>query len=241
MLAAIARCRCRTRRGDWPCDDCRREPRAYQCARRTMKRVLLVSDPLCSWCWAFTPEFERAKGLLRDRVEFDLLLGGINVGAGHPLGDAAQKRFDSLWKQVAEVTGQRFSHRLPSPPFVYNSTRACVALHAARIVTGQPPFDFLHALQSRFFLSGEDVTAPELLADVANEIGVPREQFRQAFTDPGVEAVAREEFAESKRYGTNALPSVLVDDDNGRHLFAGGWMTAEQLTQDVEAWLARSG
>ena len=205
-----------------------------------MKRVLIVSDPLCSWCWAFAPQYERAMHTLVDRVEFDLLLGGINVGAAHPLGDAAQARFDSLWKQVAEVTGQRFSHRLPAPPFVYNSTRACVALHAARIVTGKPSFDYLHALQARFFLNGEDVTAPELLVEVANDIGVARAPFMQAFTDPGVEAVAREEFAESKRYGTNALPSVLVDDGNVRRLFAGGWMSAEQLTRDVEAWLDRT-
>ena len=204
----------------------------------TARRVLLVSDPLCSWCWAFTPEFEGSMRALHGRVDFDLLLGGINLGASHPLGDAAQARFDRLWRQVTETTGQTFSHRLP-PAFVYNSTRACVALHAFRALTGAPPFTFLHVLQERFFAHGEDVTAPELLAEVANELGVARDRFATACADPLIEARTQQEFAESKRYGTNALPSVLVEDANGRRLFAGGWMSTAQLTADVEAWLAR--
>jgi putative protein-disulfide isomerase len=203
----------------------------------TTKRVLLVSDPLCSWCWAFTPEYEAAMRVLEKRVAFDLLLGGINLGASLPLGDAAQARFDRLWKQVAETTGQKFSHRLPTA-FVYNSTRACIALHAFRSLTGTPPFQFLHVLQERFFAHGEDVTAPGLLADVAVELGVPRAAFTDACADPLIEAKTLEEFAESKRYGTNALPSVLVEDGNGRRLFAGGWMSAAQMTTDVETWLA---
>src|SRR5262245_60663644 len=202
------------------------------------KRVLLVSDPLCSWCWAFTPEYEGAMRALDGRVEFDLLLGGINLGASQPLGDAAQVRFDRLWKQVTETTGQTFSHRLP-PGFIYNSTRACIALHAYRSVTGAPPFEFLHVLQERFFGRGEDVTAPDLLADVACDLGVARDAFAAACADPLVETRTQQEFAESKRYGTNALPSVLIEDAKGRRLFAGGWMTTEQLTTDVEAWLAR--
>jgi putative protein-disulfide isomerase len=203
-----------------------------------MRRVLLVSDPLCSWCWAFTPEFEDAMRTLAARVDFDLLLGGINLGASHPLGDAAQARFDRLWNEVFETTGQTFSHRLP-PDFVYNSTRPCIALHAFRSLTGAPPFEFLHILQERFFAHGEDVTAAALLSDVAVQLGVSRAAFEDACADPAIEARTLQEFAESKRYGTNALPSVLIEDESGRRLFAGGWMSAAQLTSDVETWLAR--
>ena len=204
-----------------------------------MKQVWLVSDPLCSWCWAFAPQFEEARARLSGRVAFDLLLGGINVGATHPLADVARARFTDLWNRVTETTGQTFSHRFPGETFVYNSTRACVAVHALRRITGRPPFDYLYELQRRFFIEGEDVTQSDVLADAANEVGVARAAFLSALRDPALEFIARDEFDESKRYGTHALPSVLVEDGGRRRLFAGGWMTADQLAQDLGAWLSR--
>ena len=130
---------------------------------------------------------------LAPRVDFDLLLGGINLGASRPLGDAAQSRFDRLWKEVFETTGQTFSHRLP-PDFVYNSTRPCIALHAFRSITGAPPFEFLHILQERFFVHGEDVTAAALLRDVASgELKVVIDR-----TFPLSEAAAAHEYIESR-------------------------------------------
>lgn len=204
------------------------------------QRVIFVSDPLCSWCWAMAPQLRDTMSALEGRVEFDLLLGGINVGGGEPVGDRGRRRFAELWPRVTETTGQTFSQRLPEGAFVYNSMRACVAIHAIRRITGEPPFEYLHELQARFFLEAEDITQPGSLADAAERLGIDRARFLDELANAALTDVAIAEFAESKRYGTHALPSVLVDSASGRRLFAGGWVSAAQLTHDLESWLARS-
>lgn len=204
------------------------------------RRVIFVSDPLCSWCWAMAPHVRDTISALADRVQFDLLLGGINVGGDQPVGDRGRRRFAELWPRVTETTGQTFSHRLPEGNFVYNSLRACIGVEAMRQLTGKPPFEYLHQLQARFFVQAEDITCPDVLADAAAERGVDRAQFLGRLADDTLPWAVQEQFVESKRYGTNALPSVLVDSDAGRRLFAGGWVSAPQLVSDIEAWLARA-
>ncbi len=55
-----------------------------------------------------------------------------------------------------------------------------------------------------------------------------------------VRARTRCQIVNSGRYGTNALPSVLVSDDGAEfRLFAGGFMDAAQLEGGIERWLAQ--
>ena len=205
-----------------------------------MNKVILVTDPLCSWCWAIAPQFRETMERLGDRVAFDFMLGGINVTATRPLGDLARSRFTELWRRVTDVTGQTFG-RLPSSELVYNSTRPCVAIHAARQVRDAPPFDYLHDLQARFFSRGEDITDVGVLIEGAESLGIDAERVRRGLADAAVLARTIDEFAISKSYGTHALPSVLIETRAGRRLFSGGWMNADTLVHDLDAWFAREG
>src|SRR5262245_61909477 len=103
-------------------------------------RVLFVTDPMCSWCWGMASQIERVRHDAGGEFEFDILLGGINVAATQPVTDFARQRLALIWRTVVEVTDARFGPGLPGGEFVYNSTRACLAVEAARSVLAGPPF-----------------------------------------------------------------------------------------------------
>lgn len=167
-----------------------------------------------------------------DRYHFDFALGGINVDAERPVSDRARTYLQRLWRSVEETTGTQFAAQVPTG-FIYNSTPACRAVHAMRELRGAPPFGYLHALQQAFFQHGHDIGASDLLAGMASDFGVARADFVAACESPAVEARLRREFAESRRYGTNALPSVLVDGGDGPRLLAGGYVSAAVLRETL--------
>ena len=72
----------------------------------TPVRIVLVTDPMCSWCWGMADEFNEAMSTLQEGVEFDLLLGGINTHGTQPIGAYGRRYLMRLWREVADTTGQ---------------------------------------------------------------------------------------------------------------------------------------
>lgn len=201
-------------------------------------KVLIVTDPLCSWCWGMAPAVEEAMQGLAADVEFDLLLGGINLHATRPVGDYGRGLLNHIWREVAATTGQQFGFALPHG-MVYNSLRPCLAVAGVRRALGRPPFGYLHRLQQQLFVESCDVTDPTLLAATADELGLPGEAVREALADAGLAAELRAEFERARSYGTHAMPSVVVELDGRRELLAGGYADAAMLESLVRDRLAR--
>ena len=206
----------------------------------SMRRVLFVSDPLCSWCWAMADAVDEVRRRFAGRVEFDLMMGGINTAATLPLVPAMQPRFVELWRNVAAVTGQRFALRLPADDaFVYNSVPACRAVATARLLSGEPPFAYLHALQSAFFLDAMSITRLDVQTALAEQLGFAGGRFADVYRLESTATALRTEMAAARGHGTNALPSVLTETEDGRRLLAGGYVDADMLTQLLQDWLVR--
>jgi putative protein-disulfide isomerase len=192
-------------------------------------KVVFVTDPMCSWCWGMAADLERTRRDSAAVFDFDVLLGGINVASKQPITDFARSRLASIWRTVNEVTAARFGPGLPVGDFVYNSTRACVAVEAVRSLIHRPPFEYLLRLQRRFFVDGVDVTGSELLRDEATAIGVDADEFDAAVAAPLILTRVRDGFALAKSHGTAALPSVLLEVDGVRRLVAGGYVDSPTL------------
>ena len=201
-------------------------------------KVLIVTDPLCSWCWGMAPAVEEAIQSLAGDVEFDLMLGGINPQSTRPVGDYGRRLLNHIWREVAATTGQQFAFALPEG-IVYNSLRPCLAVAGLRRTLGRPPFGYLHRLQQLLFVESRDVTDPALLTATADELGLPGAAVGQALADADLAAELRSEFDRARSYGTHAMPSVVVELAGQRELLAGGYVDAAMLESVVRARLER--
>jgi putative protein-disulfide isomerase len=199
--------------------------------------VIVVTDPLCSWCWGISAAVEEAAARLAGEVAFDILLGGINTHGTQPIGDYGRRYLAHIWREVKATTGQPFAFIVPDG-MIYNSTLPCLAIAAVRRETGRSPFGFLHRLQQLFFAQGVDINDATLLARTAEEFGVPAPVLREGLADPELLAGLQAEFENSRIYGTQALPSLLVEQAGERRLLAGGYADAATLEAMVRARLA---
>ena len=201
-----------------------------------MLKAIVVTDPMCSWCWGMAKAIEESAHTLAGRVEFDLLLGGINVHGSQPIGDYGRRYLMKIWTEVHEVTGQTFGFRLPEE-FVYNSTLACVAVQAVRRRSGRAPFGFLHRLQQALFEGGENINDPAVLEALAAEFGWQQGELSTELDDKHLHEQVAEQFSSSRSYGTNALPAVLIENDGHRKLLLGGFADSAMLVELLSARL----
>ena len=201
--------------------------------------VFIVTDPLCSWCWGMAGAVEEAAHELRDEVEFDLLLGGINTRATQPLGEFGQRHLLKIWREVHATTGQQFGFRLPDD-FVYNSTLPCIAIEAIRRRIQRPPFGYLHRLQQCLFAEGRNINDGALLNEVARDFGMAKDQLAAELADSELRTAVAEQFNSSRCYGTNALPNLVVQDARKRSLLLGGYADSEMLVTLIRERVAQS-
>ncbi|MDA1075311.1 MAG: DsbA family protein [Proteobacteria bacterium] len=194
-------------------------------------RVLVVTDPMCSWCWGMSGAVEQAIGQTPE-IQWDFLLGGVNTHATHPIGEYGRKHLMRLWHEVHATTGQAFGFRLPDE-LVYNSTLCCMAVHIVREHTGRPPFGYLHRLQQMFFCEGVNINDVSVLAGAAQEFGVPASVMIVDLGKTRYRELARFEFETAREYGTNALPSLLWEVQGERVLIGGGYMDQQTLVQTI--------
>jgi len=175
-------------------------------------------------------EFNRARTQLARRVEFDLMLGGINTHGTQPIGDYGRRFLMRLWREVADTTGQEFGFTLPDV-YVHNSALACMAIEVLREHLGEAPFDYLHALQAEFFRHGRNINDIELLGRIAEPYGVSRAELQSRVYQPGLQARVKFQFDHASAFGTNALPSLLIERGGKLQLFAGGYVDAAMLAE----------
>ena len=49
------------------------------------------ADPMCSWCWGFSPVIARVKEEYGDRIRLSLNLGGLRPGASPPMAETQRQ------------------------------------------------------------------------------------------------------------------------------------------------------
>ena len=191
-------------------------------------KVLIVTDPMCSWCWGMSPAVEQAAAGLAGVADFEILLGGVNTRTTQPVGAYGRRHLTHVWREVRATTGQQFSFVVPDG-LIYNSTWPCLAVAAVRRALGRAPFGYLHRLQQLLFVDARDINDRALLAATATEFGVAADVVHRGLEDSALVDVVREEFAHARRYGTSALPSVLIERGGARSLLAGGYLDGAML------------
>jgi putative protein-disulfide isomerase len=200
-------------------------------------RILVVTDPMCSWCWGMSGEVELAAARLVGSVDFDLLLGGVNTHASQPIGQFGRNHLMEIWRDVQATTGQAFGFRLPDV-LIYNSTGPCLAVEAVRDCVGAPPFGYLHRLQQQFFVEGLDVGMHALQRSTAVEFGIAADMFDERVESARVRGLVEFQFTTSRSFGTNALPALLWEQGGERSLLAGGYADAEMICELARQHLA---
>lgn len=205
-------------------------------------RLLYVMDPMCSWCWGFA---EVAEALVTQAqaggMKLQLVVGGLRTGSGAALDPATRRYILEHWQAVAQTTGQpfRFHDALPDG-FVYDTEPACRAVVAARSLDPDSAWCLVKLIQQAFYLDGRDVTKASILTELAEQAGLPRIEFAEAFDSPEQHAATAADFAWVQDLGIAGFPTLLAERNGQLALLTNGYQSLEELSPMLSRWLERA-
>ena len=205
-------------------------------------RLLYVMDPMCSWCWGFAPvaqalvEQAQAAG-----VEVHLVVGGLRTGSGSALEPTTRRYILEHWQAVNETTGQPFSFEGALPEgFVYDTEPACRAIVTARSLAADCAWNLLKLIQQAFYVEGRDVTHASVLVELAEQAGVPRIEFAEAFDRAEQHAATAADFNWVQDLGIAGFPTLLAERNGQLALLTNGYQPLDVLSPLLGRWLERA-
>jgi putative protein-disulfide isomerase len=197
------------------------------------------ADPMCSWCWGFSPVVEAVRNEYRDRMKIALVLGGLRPGETAPMTVAGRAEILHHWHQVHERTGQAFRFEgAMAEGFVYDTEPASRAVVAVGGIEPESIFAMFKAIQSAFYAAGRDVTQPEVLTDLAVKLGVTPVRFLPAFDSDAAKAKTQAHFKQARQAGVHGFPTLILQQGDQLHRITDGWRPLADVCAMIDAHLA---
>lgn len=205
--------------------------------RKHNPHLIYFADPMCSWCWGFSPVITDMEQTFELPVR--MVMGGLRAGTTTPMNDSDKASMREHWERVHAMTGQPFDWRFfERDDFVYDTEPACRAVVALRR-HGQG-LAALHRMQQAFYARNLDVTDSAQLARVAAESGLEGDRFLEAWHSDEVTEETRWDFSLTWSSGVRGFPTLAAgtDKDETYNLITRGYQPRDAVFPIVERWLA---
>ncbi len=201
-----------------------------------------VADPMCSWCWGFSPVIEAVREAYHDRLKIALVLGGLRPGTLTPMTAAARDDILHHWHQVHERTGQpfQFDGALPEG-FIYDTEPASRAVVTVGGLDPSKIFAMFKAIQSAFYAAGRDVTQTAVLAELAAGLGIDASAFLAAFDSDAARARTQAHFTQARKAGARGFPTLILQRGEQIDRIADGCLPLETVRAELDRLLVRPG
>jgi len=203
--------------------------------------LIYVGDPMCSWCYGFAAPLDE---LLADPqgaapLQLALVMGGLRPFTAEPIAPARADELVGHWHHVAQASGQPFvdapNTAMHRPGFIYDTEPASRATVTVRSLWPQQVWRYFKAVQHAFYAEGRNVVEPAVLADLAEQLGLPRTEFANAFASQAMRDATLQDFQQSQAWGIRGFPTLVAEHGDHLHLVGSGFMPIATLRDKLAA------
>lgn len=203
--------------------------------------LVYFADPMCSWCWGFSPVIDAIARRHPD-LPIRLVLGGLRPFTETPMDEQAKAKTRQHWQHVEAASGQPFDYGFfDREGFVYDTEPAARAVVAARRLDAGHAFPLNRRIAHAFYAENRDVTDADVLTALAAAEGLDTEAFAAVLNDDATRQETLADFAVSQASGVTGFPTLVAgpagQDAAGYVAIAIGFRQAEAVLDAVEEFV----
>ena len=196
------------------------------------------ADPMCSWCWGFSPVIAEVKKNFANRIKIALVMGGLQPGETNVLPEESREEIFHHWQQVEKASGQNFLYENAlAEGFIYNTEPACRAVITVGLIEPGKKFTYLNMIQSAFYANNQNITQIACLQQLAAECGIDAEAFSRLFNDDKQRETTEKNFQFTKKAGVQGFPTLILNIGEQLHDITRGYQNYEKIAAMLEKHL----
>lgn len=202
-------------------------------------KVYYFTDPMCSWCYGFSPIVKKLKENYPE-IDLQIVSGGFSPSSKQKVDEEYREFLLFHWKNVEARSGQYFNHAMKfvSDTFCYDTEPSSRALTVMQTLVPGQDFEYLSLMQTAFYADGNDITDGDVLAQLATKLGANYDAFLVSFNSDEMKLKTRQGFQFSRRLGVRGFPTMLNLQDGKVTILTRGFATFDELKPIIDAQMA---
>lgn len=184
---------------------------------RPVTRLYYVHDPMCSWCYAFAPVWERIRAALPTGIEVERVLGGLAPDTDEPMPAQMRAYLQQTWRRIeAAVPGTVFNFDFWTQTTPRRSTYpACRAVLTAKHFDAALERPMIAAIQRAYYREARNPADLDTLVALGAGLGLDAEHFREWLSSDACELELRRNITRARGLGVLGFPSLVLATAQG--------------------------
>ncbi|MBB1489250.1 DsbA family protein [Oceanospirillum sediminis] len=202
--------------------------------------LIYVADPMCSWCHAYAPVYQRIReGFLADYADrmasksSFVVTGGLAPDSDEPMPEEQQQYIRGIWQKIEATTGTRFNYDFWEQCVPRRSTwPACRAVIAARAQGLE--LEMLTAIQQDYYQQAKNPSDWPVLEDCARSVPtMDIAQFIREYERIHREQVLEREVEFIRRLGVQGFPTLIIKQKGSWSALPVDYLSAESALEAI--------
>lgn len=196
-------------------------------------KLIYVFDPLCTWCYAFSPILQQFCENHIGEFDISVISGGmvreINAGALKDVAPFLKTSIESVKSKSGISFGTSFLKNLESGEMIMDSRPMSYALCIVKKYQPEKQFEFASLLQKSIYLDGKHPCDEDNLLNLADIIGMDREIFANELNSEEIKYETNSDFQWVESLNISGFPALIVEKNEELFLMAKGYTPVEHL------------
>jgi len=190
------------------------------------------ADPMCSWCWGFSPVIKHIKEVFSEKINISLNLGGLRPGTSEQISSTLRDEILHHWHEVHHLTGQKFNFDDAMPTgFIYDTEPASRAVLSFGKLQPKNTLDYFSSIQSAFYTQNRDVTQEPVLVELVESFGIESQTFQELFISAEMRSLTQEHFKRSRQANVRGFPTLIFQKGKNIETLSRGYVPWENISE----------
>jgi putative protein-disulfide isomerase len=201
--------------------------------------LLYIYDPLCGWCYGFSPVIQEFAEKHQDHFDVGVISGGMITGERiGPIGEVAGY-ISKAYRDVEKATGISFGKSflegtMKKGTAIFTSIPPSKAMAIFKTKYPDKALEYASSLQKAIYYDGVVPTNIEHFALLAESYGWNREEFLEKLDTQQAEDLMQRDFQISHELGISGFPTVLISVNDQLYVLARGYTNLKNLEKQFE-------
>ncbi len=200
-------------------------------------RIYYFFDPLCGWCYGFSPVVKRLNEELGDKFQFAALTGGmIRNSSAQPLSEMSayiKGAYKTVERHCNVQFGQPFLDLLDQEDVWFGSEPPSLAFVIMKHLVKDHDVELAGKFVSLISNEGKRPGVTESYRGIVESYGIDFTEFMELYNSDKMKQLMEDEFEVTANLGISGFPALVLEKDKKLFLLASGARTYDDVMEQL--------
>lgn len=205
-----------------------------------MARIIYLYDPLCGWCYGFSPVIKKLSEDYSRQYDFTVISGGMipheKSGSINEIAPFIKDAYKTVEENTGIKFGETFIREILMPGnAVLNSEKPSRAVTICKMLKPEQTIAFVHDLQRAFYFYGKDLQDDATYRPLASAFNIDEDLFMKMLNEPEVAKKTQEDYQYAASLNVSGFPTLLYQNEDTMLVLSRGYASYTEVKERLDS------